>query len=182
MSAAAAGGAPPPGAVAGDAEGDARGGAEPLARIVFAALVFACFAAFFLTQRLKHSPTAVQRFELLPSFSPSPASPHKEEQISFKLRNAERVTVAILDARGNVVATLLSAYPAPRYKQLSLRWNGRRGTATGYGTGTTAHGHRYLVPRTIGRIAPPGEYRVRLTLSRQPNPVLSPRTFTLVRR
>ena len=30
---------------------------------MFALLVLACFAAFFLTQRLKHTPTAVQRFQ-----------------------------------------------------------------------------------------------------------------------
>jgi hypothetical protein len=182
LSAAAAGGAPPPEAVVGDAEGGARGGAEPLARAVFAALVVACFAAFFVTQRLKHTPTVVQNFQLLPSFSPTPVGRHKEEQISFKLRSAEHATVAIIEARGNVVATLLRGYPVARYKQLSLRWNGRRGTARRYSTGTTEHGHRYLVPANTGRLAPPGEYRVRLTLSGQPNPVLSARTFTLVRR
>ena len=183
MSAAAAGGSDGTGPArpAGDAAPGARGGGEPLARWVFAALVLACFVAFFVTQRLKHSPTVVQRFELLPSFSPTPGSREKEAQISFKLRSAERATVAVIDSGGSVVATLLRGYPVPRYKQLSLRWNGRRGTARGYRVAFTAHGHRYLIPHNTGRIAPAGEYRIRLTLSGQSSPVLSARTFKLVR-
>jgi hypothetical protein len=169
---------------AGGAERAPRRGGEDrdrLAAAVFAALVAACFLAFFLTQRLKHKPTAVQAFQLTSNFAPVPAGRHKREQISFKLANDERVTVAIIDAHGNVVATLLSGYSVPRYKQLSLRWNGHRGTARGYRTLTTASGRSFLVPRNRGRLAPAGEYRVRLTLSGQTNPVLSPRSFTLVR-
>lgn len=174
----AAGIAGPP-AGAGDAPGAGR--PDKLAAAVFAALVGACFIAFFLTQRLKHRPTSVQQFKLTPNFAPTPAGRHKQEQISFKLAHAERATVAIIDARGNVVATLLRRYPVPRYKQLSLRWNGRRGTARSYRTATGADGHVYLVPANRGRLAPGGEYRVRLTLSRQREPVLSPRSFTLER-
>jgi hypothetical protein len=176
-------------AAAPGAEGDAesagferRDGVDPLGRAVFAVLVLACFLAFFLTQRLKHTAKVVPSFQLTSNFSPTPAGHHKQEQISFKLSHAERATVAVVDSHGNVVATLLRGYPAPRYKQLSLRWNGRRGTARGYATRTTAAGHRYLVPDNSGRLAPAGEYRVRLTLSGQADPVLSPRSFALVRR
>ena len=162
---------------------DARRGGRPdkLAVAVFAALVIACFLAFLETQRLKHRPTAVQQFKLTPNFAPTPAGRHKQEQISFKLAHAERATVAIIDVRGNVVATLLRGYPVPRYKQLSLHWNGRRGTARSYRAVTAPGGHVYLLAATTGRRAGPGEYRVRLTLSRQREPVLSPRSFTLVR-
>ena len=155
---------------------------EPLARMVFVALVIACFLAFFLTQRLKHAPTAVQRFQLTTNFSPTPTGRHKEELISFKLSHAERATVAVIDSRGNVVATLLRGWPVPRYKQLSLRWNGRRGTARSVREASTSAGHRYLLPRTTGRLAPAGEYRIRLTLSGQSNPFLSPKSFALVGR
>ena len=48
-------------------------GTDRLARAVFALLVVACFAAFFVTQRLKHTPTAVQAFKLTPFFSPTRA-------------------------------------------------------------------------------------------------------------
>ena len=174
-------------AAAPGAEGDAESArgpthaVDPLAGAVFGALVVACFLAFFLTQRLKHTPTVVQAFELTPNFSPTPAGRHKEEQISFKLAHAERATVAVIDSQGNVVATLLRGYPVPRYKQVSLRWNGRRGTARGYRTASTPAGHTYLVPANHGRIAPAGEYRVRLTLSGQHNPVFSLKSFALVR-
>jgi len=96
---------------------------------VFALLVLACFAAFFLTQRLKHTPTAVQRFQLTKSFSPTPSGRLKQERISFKLAQADGVTVSIIDAKGDVVATLVRDYRVPRYKQFSLRWNGHRGAA-----------------------------------------------------
>ncbi len=170
-------------AAAGEARGprENRGAGDPLGRVVFGVLVVACFLAFFLTQRLKHTPTTVQTFQLTPNFSPTPTGRHKEESISFKLSHAERVTVAVIDSRGNVVATLLGEYPAPRYKQLSLRWNGRRGTARSFRTETTPGGSRRLVPETRGTAAPAGEYRIRLTLSGQSNPVLSPRSFGLVR-
>ena len=86
----------------------------------------------------------------------------------------------MIDSDGNVVATLLRGYPVARYKQLSLRWNGRRGTARGFRRLSTPTGHAYLVPENVGRLAPSGEYRIRLTLSGQSNPVLSPRSFALV--
>jgi hypothetical protein len=153
---------------------------DPLARVVFALLVVACFVAFFVTQRLKHTPTVIQRFELTPRFSPSPSGRIKHEGISFKLTRADAVTVMIIDSAGNVVATLMQDRPVPRYKQLSLRWNGRRGTAHRFGTITTEAGRTILVPVTVGRLAPPGEYHVRLVLREQQRTVNLPRSFTLV--
>ena len=64
---------------------------ERLARTVFALLVVASFAAFFVTQRLKHTPTAVQRFQHSPRFAPhSPDPEHRQERISFKPRPCGR--------------------------------------------------------------------------------------------
>jgi hypothetical protein len=165
------------------AEGGAAAGSEPLARIVFALLVIACLAAFLLTQRLKHTPAAVQRFELTPRFAPaSPKPEDRQERISFKLANAAQVTVTIIDSRGNTVATLVRDHPVSRYKQFSLRWNGRRGVARRYEFLTSATGHVTLVPVNRGRLAPAGEYRVRVVLRGQSREVLSPRSFTLVPR
>jgi hypothetical protein len=164
-------------------EGDTRGstpGVDPLVRAVFALLVIACFAAFFVTQRLKHTPTAVQLFKLTPRFSPAPSGHLKQEEISFKLANADEVTVTIIDAGGNLVATLLRDRPVSRYKQFSLRWNGRRGTAHRYRYLSATAGHTIVVPENTGALAPAGEYRVRVSLRRQNRTVLSPRSFTLV--
>ena len=153
---------------------------EPLARVIFALLVVACFAAFFVTQRLKHTPTVIQRLELTPRFSPSHRGHIKHEAISFKLASADAVTVLIIDSSGDVVATLVRDHPVARYKQFSLRWNGRRGTAHRYGTLTTPGGRAVLVPVTSGRLAPPGEYHVRVLLREQDRTVNLPRGFTLV--
>ena len=147
---------------------------------MFALLVLACFAAFFLTQRLKHTPTAVQRFQLTKSFSPTPSGRLKQERISFKLAQADGVTVSIIDAKGDVVATLVRDYRVPRYKQFSLRWNGHRGAARSYRLISSPSGHVSLLPDNRGRRAPAGEYRVRVNLRRQGRTVFSPRSFSLV--
>jgi hypothetical protein len=153
---------------------------DPLARAVFALLVIACFAAFFVTQRLKHTPTVIQSFERTPRFSPSRRGHIKHEAISFKLARADAVTVMIIDSSGSVVATLVRDRRVARYKQFSLRWNGRRGTAHRFGTLTTPGGRTILVPVTGGRLAPPGEYHVRVILREQGRTVNLPRGFTLV--
>jgi hypothetical protein len=147
---------------------------------VFALLVAACFAAFFVTQRLKHTPTLVQRFELAPSFTPGAAGEEKLEPISFKISHADDVTVTIVDSSGTDVATLVRDRPISRYKQFSLRWDGRRGVAHGYTFIHTPGGRSVPVPSNHGPLAPAGEYRIRVRLRHQHRDVLSPRSFTLV--
>ena len=148
--------------------------------MVFALLVVACFAAFFITQRLKHTPTAVQLFELTPSFSPTLAGHIKQERISFKLARADEVTVTIESVAGDDVATLVRDRPVTRYKQFSLRWNGRLGAARGYAILRAPNGHLTLLPTNPGKLAPAGEYRVRVSLRSQNRTVVSPRNFRLV--
>jgi hypothetical protein len=160
----------------------APAGAGRLAQIVFAALVLACLGAFVLTQRLKHTPTVVQSFKLTPIFSPNPTGHIKEERISFKLASADEVTVTILDGGGDQVATLVRDQPVARYKQFSLRWNGRYGDARAHKTFPDADGTTIVVPLNTGRPAPAGEYRVRVALHKQRRSVLSPGGFTLVRK
>jgi hypothetical protein len=176
---------PAPGAAAkssgGDTQGRAEGGGDPrLAAIVFALLVLACFAALIVTQRLKHTPTLVQNFKMPYSFAPTSGGTHREEAISFKLAKADEVTVTIIDASGAQVATLLRDLPVSRYKQLSLRWNGHVGEAHGYSAITSASGHRFLLPRKRGGLAPAGDYQQRVALRTHKRPVPSPRVFKLV--
>jgi hypothetical protein len=150
--------------------------AQRLARIVFGLLVIACFAAFAATQRLKHTPTAVQNFEMNKAFTPSHAPPaacrgrvpsgqvnasKRIEYLSFKTAQADAVTVEIVDSAGDAVATIVRGFPVERYKQLSLCWNGHRGA------------------RQHGRLAPPGDYRLRVGLRTKTTPVYSPLSFTL---
>jgi hypothetical protein len=152
--------------------------ADPLARAVFALLVIACFAAFFVTQRLKHTPTVIAHFELTPRFSP--AGHIKQEAVSFKLTRADEVTVTIIDANATVVATLVRHHHIARYKEFSLRWNGRSGTAHRFTSLTTETGRAIVVPLPRGSLAPPGEYRVQIGLREQGRVVILPRSFTLV--
>jgi hypothetical protein len=155
---------------------------DRVARAVFALLVIACLAAFFVTQRLKHTPTAVQLFKLTPFFSPTGSSHLKQERISFRLARSDEVTVTIVDSAGAEVATLVRGKPVTRYKQFSLRWNGRLGAARRFTVLPGRNGRTSLEPANDGPVAPAGEYRVRVSLLKEGRSVLSPRSFTLARR
>ncbi len=147
--------------------------------MVFAVLVVACFAAFVLTQRLKHTPTPVQSFEADMAFYPTstPAAScrgkvpagqvnasERIEYLSFKPAQAEAVTVEVIDSAEQRVATVVRALPAERYKQLSLCWNGQLG------------------PTQSGGLAPPGEYRIQVKLLSLDRTVKSTVFFKLERR
>lgn len=157
-----------------------RAADDLLARVVFALLVLGCFTALLVTQRLKHTPTLVQEFKLTHVIAPASSGESKEEHISFKLAKADDVTVTIENASEEAVATLVRDLPVGRYKKLSLRWNGRRGSARGYGVLRRADGYTTLLPRNRGQLAPAGEYTVRVGLRREDRSVPSPRTFRLV--
>jgi hypothetical protein len=105
----------------------------------------------------------------------------KEERISFKLAKADEVTVTIVSSAGDDVATLVHDLAVPRYKQLSLRWNGRRGTAHGYTVLRRPDGYTTLLPVNRGRLAQAGEYRIQVSLREQRRSVFSQRSFKLVR-
>jgi hypothetical protein len=186
-------------AAAGDPGGPAAGGsrraragglgarrtgapaADPrLAAAIFAALVLACFMALIVTQRLKHTPTPVERFQMTSKVAPSANGRLGEERIAFKLTKADRVTVSIENSSGEDVATLVTDVPVGRYKTLSLRWNGRRGVARGYKVLRKADGYTTIVPRNTGAIAPTGTYTVRVHLLAQKRSVPSSRSFQLV--
>jgi hypothetical protein len=153
---------------------------ERFARGVFALLVVGCVAALILTQHLKHTPTPIQEPRLTPSFTPSSTGPHSLEAISFKLAAADEVTVTIEKPSGAIVATLARDRPVTRYKKLSLRWNGREGPPHGYSMLTSPHGYRSVLPANRGRMAPPGEYAVWVTLRQQNRSAPLPRDFKLV--
>jgi hypothetical protein len=114
---------------------------ETLTRAVFALLVLATFAAFFVTQRLKHSPTLVQAATAVPYIYP--AKGHRKALISFKIKRADRVTVTVVGPTGDDVDTLASDFRMAAYQQQSFRW---RGTLSS------------------GRRAPLGLYTIRIRL------------------
>jgi hypothetical protein len=128
-----------------------------LAQVVFALLVLATVAAFFVTQKLKHEPSVVQQFHELPWFSPTGVG-HKVERVSFKIKRADEVTVTIANSGGDDVATLYGPRQLPAYHPLKLQWSGR--TAS-------------------GRLAPDGRYHVLIRLRNQARTVQVPRSFLL---
>jgi hypothetical protein len=152
--------------------------AAPLARIVFATLVVACFAAFAITQHLKHTPSVVQSFKGPHYFDPFSAGVHSVEDLSFRIAKSDDVTVEIIDSSGNVVATLLRNRPLHSSTTLSYQWDGRRGPTTppAPASGTP---HDRLMPIDRGPPAPRGEYRVRVHLLHQNRTVPSPESFEL---
>jgi hypothetical protein len=155
-------------------------GAQRASRATFGLLVAACFAAFFVTQRLKHTPTVVQRFEMTGHFEPRSSGPLNEERISFRLAHTEKATVTIENGDGAQIATLVRDHRLERYKQFSLRWNGRTGVARSHGIETLPDGHRFFIPHNTGPPAPAGEYHVRVYLPESNRSVVSPRSFKLV--
>ncbi|HEY5199210.1 MAG TPA: hypothetical protein VIJ51_19485 [Solirubrobacteraceae bacterium] len=114
---------------------------ETLRRAVFGLLVVATFAAFFVTQRLKHSPTLVQAATAVPYIYQ--AKGHRKALISFKIKRADDVTVTVVGANGDDIDTLASEVHMQAYLQRSFRWRG-----------LTASGRR----------APFGLYRIRVRL------------------
>jgi hypothetical protein len=154
---------------------------------VFAALVLATVGGLFLAQRIKHTPTNVQGFRLHPlSFSPQSPTGPRLEQLSFRTAKTDPVTVAIVGSSGDTVATLVRDLPWQRYLRLCLAWNGRRGVG-GVLRGAPPRPAAGICPAEpafalpAGRLAPAGDYRVRVSLGRSGHPVLSPSSFALAR-
>lgn len=158
----------------------AAGTADPSVRRftagVFVALVIASFAAFFIAQRLKHTPTAIQLFYISPEFHPDGGRKPHAEAITFQLQHPDHVTVEIWSSpqagsssSSTVVATLVHHRVVAAYTPFDVTWNGRLGA------------HRNGARRPTGPPAPPGEYRVRVLLAHQGVEQFSPRDFTLVK-
>lgn len=147
---------------------------DPLAGVVFALLVLACIGAFFLTQRLKHTPTAVGSIRLTASFTPTAAAQGPSERISFHIIKTDRVTVSVVDSANDTVATIISAHPLRRYKRLLMYWNGHRGPCP-------APSAESCASTESGPLAAPGFYRLRITLLDQHRTLYSPESFRLLR-
>jgi flagellar hook assembly protein FlgD len=130
-----------------------------LARAVFAALVIATFGAFFAAQRLKHAPTVIQSFKANRVFSPNSDGRFDRLNVSFLLKEADDVTVDIVDHNGDEVRTIADDRPLEAYRKIpTLKWDGRD---------------------EAGRRVPDGLYRARITLRRQGRSIVVPRAFRL---
>ena len=126
------------------------------ARIAFALLVVATFAAFFVAQELKTTPPDVQDVRATDVFSPNRDGRKDRMYMSFVLKRTDDVTATVLNRAGDELR-VLAERRLPEGQRMRLRWDG-----------TDAR----------GRPVPDGVYRIRLNLRRQARAVLIPRNIT----
>ncbi|HEY1539360.1 MAG TPA: N,N-dimethylformamidase beta subunit family domain-containing protein [Solirubrobacteraceae bacterium] len=126
------------------------------ARIAFALLVCATFAAFFVAQELKSTPPLVQHVTADRYFSPNHDGRLDHEHASFDLKRADDVTATVVDHAGDSVRVLFSDRSFPAKRKIRLVWDGTRADH---------------------EMVPDGTYRIRLNLRRQGRAVLLPRNI-----
>jgi hypothetical protein len=89
-------------------------------------LLLASAVAFALTERAKVALSPISSTQVpRPVFSPNATDPaDRLATVSFRLRTAERVSVAMEDSHGNVVSTLLPSRTESKGARLVLQWDG----------------------------------------------------------
>lgn len=116
-------------------------------------LLAATATAFALTEGLKLVPSPIRGTRVsLKVFSPVCRCDKARVTVSFRLREADGVTVAIVDARGEVVRVLADDVPFPA-GPASFTWNGRD---------------------AAGNVLRQGSYKPRVHLARQRRTILLP--------
>ena len=100
--------------------------ARPVVRAVFALLVLATIAAFFVTQQLKSEFPLVLRFAVKPK-QISPNGDHYRDvtQVGFDLSRPAKVSFSILDSEGNEVRRLVESRQLAGDSHNRFVWNGR---------------------------------------------------------
>src|SRR5215217_6154083 len=115
---------------------------RPLVRAVFAVLVVATVAAFFLTQRLKGDFPLVIRFATQPAhFSPNGDGVRDTTEIGFDLSEPASVSFMVVDAEGTEVRRLVSDRRLAGDAKHRFSWDARD---------------------DAGRLVPDGTYRMRV--------------------
>jgi hypothetical protein len=122
---------------------------------VFALLVIATVAAFFVTTRLKRSAPVVNSVTFARYLSPNGDGRRDYVDIAFRMKHPDEVTVSLMDSDGDEAVTLLRDVELGKGLH-RIRWDGR---LTGARDG----------------VAPDGVYRLRIGLRRQGRTVTSPR-------
>ncbi|MGZ4396370.1 MAG: FlgD immunoglobulin-like domain containing protein [Gaiellaceae bacterium] len=132
-----------------------------MARYAKIALVLALLAAtagaFALTESLKLEKSPITGTRVAKTLSPTCNCPTRAARIAFRLRKANRLTVAIVDSDGKVVRTLVRGRSVP-HGLVVLSWNGRN---------------------DAGRVLPDGSYKPRVHLSSDRRTILLPNPIRL---
>jgi hypothetical protein len=125
--------------------------------LVVLVLLAATAVAFAVTEGLKLEPPAISGTRTPKLFSPTCKCSDARAAIVFRLRRADRMTVAIVDPDGRVVRTLRKRADV-RAGMQRVTWDGR-----------DEH----------GRLAPDGTYHVRVRLVRRERRIQFPNTIRL---
>ena len=128
--------------------------------VVFAALVVATFAAFFVAQGLKSTPPVIQQLGIEPprAFSPNQDGRFERLRIGFTLKEDDRVDLSIVDRNGDHVRELVENRQVDAGQRVSAKWDGLDDD---------------------GRRVRDGTYRPRVVLRRQGRSVVVPRNILL---
>jgi flagellar hook assembly protein FlgD len=129
-----------------------------LARVAFALLIAATFAAFFVAQQLKSAPSFINRVDVVEHFSPVCECAKAVQVLRFRLKESDDVTVDVVDLADGRVARVATARAVKAFTPTTLRW---RGVADD------------------GRRAPDGRYRFRFTLRRLGRSIVYRKSFVL---
>jgi FlgD Ig-like domain len=128
------------------------------AALVFAALVVATVGAFFVTTRLKRSAPVIESLTFNRHFSPNGDGRADFVVFAIRLRRTDDVTLSIVTRDGTKVRTLAEDLAVRQGRRYRFRWDGRT---------------------ERGRVAPDGEYHVRVSLRGQGRVVTSGRKIFL---
>src|SRR5918999_349179 len=100
--------------------------ARPLVRAVFALLVVATIAAFFVTQQLKSEDALVLRFAAQPKqFSPNGDGTRDRSRIGFDLSRPATVSFYVLDGEGNEIRQVVDDRALAGDTKHRFTWDGR---------------------------------------------------------
>ena len=100
--------------------------ARPLVRAVFALLVVATIAAFFVTQQLKSEDALVLRFAAQPKqFSPNGDGTRDRSKIGFDLSRPATVSFYVLDGEGNEIRRVVDDRALAGDAKHRFVWDGR---------------------------------------------------------
>jgi FlgD Ig-like domain len=128
----------------------------PLAVVL--ALLGATAASFAVSERLKLERAPIAAPEITKVFSPVCECDTDEATIGFRLREAGRVSVDVVDANNDVVRELVDDERVPANGRFATTWDGRDDD---------------------GRIVAEGVYSPRLRLSRDRRTLILPNTMTV---
>ena len=117
-------------------------------------------AAFAITESLKLEKSPIAETQITKLFSPVCACETRVADVSFRLRNADTMTVTVITPQGDTVATLADHY-FRRGAIKPLPWNGRD---------------------SAGTVVPDGPYKVRIHLENRHQTITLPNTITVKTR